>query len=412
MTAVLRGLTIVALGAALAACTEQFAATVPQWPNGGDLSGTRPLTAGEKQSLEGVYVVTQANGQFGDTLVLRWNGEYLGVYAGVHTAYMIMQAGATYDSTAGDSIILVQGYWGWMSAATTGLAQMTTPLHPGGAVAFTGAYGSGDAVPANGMKFQFLRPIYQPPRPFYLISHHGSGGAPELLPASENSVEIAKIIERYGANAIEIDTRPSLDSIPVLFHDNAMTPRLTEKGSLEGPVENYTYAQLYKYVRLVHGEHIPTLAAFLDTVIVATNIEFVYVDMKPTTIDFLPIIVQVQQAALMKASLLHRNVHIYLALTSDDILNKFITLPHYQDIPTICELSIDQLEQAGSLVWSPRFTQQIPTSDIDQLHGEGKLVITWTVDVNDYLQTFIEQGNLDGVLTDYLPLASYYYYKQ
>ena len=46
------------------------------------------------------------------------------------------------------------------------------------------------------------------------------------------------------------------------------------------------------------------------------------------------------------------------------------------------------------------------------LHGQGKEVITWTVDVNDYLQTFIEQGNLDGLLTDYLPLASYYYYKQ
>ncbi len=409
-----RGITLFALGAALAACTEQFAAVVPQWPNGGNLAGTRALTAAEKRSLEGVYVVTEANGQFGDTLVLKWNGEYLSVYAGVRTAYMIMQAGATLDSATGDSTIFVQGYWGYISTAATGLAQMTTPLHPPSGAAFTGAYGNGSGPATSLMAFRFLRPISPAvlSKTFYLISHHGSGGTPELLPQSENTVEIAKIIERYGANGIEIDTRPTKDSIPVLFHDGSMTPRLTLKGSLEGPVENYTFAQLEQYVRLLHGEKIPSLAAFLDTVIVATNLEFIYVDMKSTSVNFVPQIVQVQEAAIAKAALLHRNVHIYIAITTDDLFNKFIALPGYQDIPTICELSIDQLEQANSQVWSPQSNQQIPQSDIDMLHAQGKLAITWTVDVSDYLRQFIEQGQLDGVLTDYLPLASYYYYKQ
>ena len=414
MITAMRRSTLFALGVALAGCTEPFAATVPQWPNGGSLSGTRTLTAGEKQSLEGVYVVTEANGQFGDTLVLKWNGGYLSVYAGVHTAYMILQAGATLDTVSGDSTILVQGYWGYISTAATGLAQLTTPLHPSSGIAFTGAFGNGNAIPTNGMTFRFLRPLSPAAlsKTFYLISHHGSGGAPELLPASENSVEIAKIIERYGANGIEVDTRPSKDSIPVLFHDGSMSPRLTQKGSLEGPVENYTYAQLERYVRLVHGERIPTLAAFLDTVIVATNLEFVYVDMKSTAVDFLPVFVQVQQAALAKAATLDRNVHIYLAITTDDMFDEFVTLPGYQNIPTICELSIDQLEQANSQVWSPASNQQIPTSDIDMLHAQGKLAITWTVNVDNFLQQFIEAGQLDGLLTDYLPLASYYYYKQ
>ena len=414
MNSAFRRSIVLALAAALAACTEPFAATVPQWPNGGSLSGTRTLTAAEKQSLEGVYVVTEGSSQFGDTLVLKWNGEYLSVYAGVHTAYMILQAGATLDSTTGDSTILVQGYWGYISTAATGLAQIVTPLHPSSGITFTGAFGSGDAIPQNVMTFRFLRPIGPTAlsRTFYRISHHGSGGSPELLPASENTVEIAKIIERFGANGIEVDTRPTKDSIPVLFHDGAMTPRLTQKGSLEGPVENYTYAQLYQFVRLMHGERIPTLAAFLDTVIVATNLEFIYVDMKSTNVGFIPKIVAVQQAAIAKAASLGRNVKIYLAVTTDDELNEFITLPNYQDIPTICELSIDDVEQLNSQVWSPQSTQNIPQSDIDLLHGQGKLAITWTVNVDNFLQEIISAGQLDGVLTDYLPLASYHFYKQ
>ena len=414
MTAALRWATLLALGAALTACTEPFTAAVPQWPNGGNLSGARTLTAGERQSLEGVYVVTDGSGQFGDTLVLKWNGEYLSVYAGIRTAYMILQAGATLDSASGDSTILVQGYWGYISTAATGLAQLTTPLHPSAGVTLSGVFGSGNAIPSNGMTLRFLRPISAAvlAKTFYLISHHGSGGAPQLLPASENTVEIAKIIERYGANGIEVDTRPSKDSIPVLFHDAAMSPRLTQKGSLEGPVENYTFAQLERYVRLIQGERIPSLAAFLDTVIVATNLQFVYVDMKSTSVGFLPQLVQVQQAAIAKAALLNRNVHIYLAITTDDELTKFITLPGYQAIPTICELSIDQLAQANSQVWSPASNEQIPVSDIDMLHAQGKLAITWTVNSDAFLQQIIDAGQLDGVLTDYLPLASYHFYKQ
>ena len=100
MTPSLRRFSVLALGVALSACTDPFVVNVPQWPNGGNLAGTRALTSGEKDSLEGVYVVTQANGQFGDTLVLKWNGDYLAVYAGVHTAYMLLQAGATYDTRA------------------------------------------------------------------------------------------------------------------------------------------------------------------------------------------------------------------------------------------------------------------------------------------------------------------------
>jgi len=63
-------------------------------------------------------------------------------------------------------------------------------------------------------------------------------------------------------------------------------------------------------------------------------------------------------------------------------------------------------------VWSPRFTQQIPAADINALHAQGKEAITWTVNVPNFVQQFVEQGLLDGILSDYPGLVAYYYYKQ
>lgn len=411
-----RLLASLAFAAALGGCVDSYVVTEPQWPNGGSLGTTRPLTSGEKQSLEGIYVVTQGNSTFGDTLVLKWNGNYLGVYAGVHVAYMIMQAGATYDATAGDSTIYLQGNWRWQNGEKIGLSQASTLLHTpsGTSLVFNGAIGSGDAIPTSPVKFTFLRPITPAllTKRFYIMNHHGSGGTPTLMPASENSVQITKIIEQYGANSIEIDTRPTKDTIPVMYHDNTLNPRLVQKGPLEGPVENYTFAQLEQYVRLIHGEKIPTLAAMLDTIITATNLEFVYVDLKPTTISYLPVFVQVQQAAIAKAALLGRNVQIYLALTSDTLAQQFMTLPGYQSIPTICERDTTFLRELNSAVWSPVYTQGITNQTIDYLHGQGRQVITWTVDASNYLEQYITQTNIDGIDTDYTTLAAYYFWKQ
>jgi glycerophosphoryl diester phosphodiesterase len=394
----------------LGACNSPLAVDVPAWPDGGYLSQTRPLTPAARQALEGVYLVEQGQAQFGDTVVMRWNGSYLGVYTGVNAGYLVMQAGST------DTSVYVEGYWRYQNSERTGLAQMWAALPvPGSSpLRLTGQYGDGEEHPSHAMAFRFLRRIKPAllSRPYYFISHHGSGGVPEYLPASENTVEIARIIERFAANAIEVDARISKDGIPFLYHDTGLNWRLTQKGPLVGPAENFTMAQLKASVRLIRGEQIPTLEEFLDAVVTQTTLSFVYVDLKPSAVNGLPAIVAIQKAALAKAASRGRNVQIYLAITSDEILANFVTLPGYQEIPTICELGIDKLDQANSQVWSPRFTQDIPDEDIARLHSEGKLAITWTVNVNSFLRQFIEEGLLDGVLTDYTTLAAYYYFKQ
>ncbi len=68
----------------------------------------------------------------------------------------------------------------------------------------------------------------------------------------------------FGSTGIEIDVRLTKDGVPVLYHDNTLNLRETQKSGLTGPIENYTYDQLSTFVRLVHGEKIPTLREALD----------------------------------------------------------------------------------------------------------------------------------------------------
>ena len=404
----------------LSACKNEYGVNVPEWQNGGFLSQTRPLSSELKAKFEGIYTVEQGNSQFGNTVVLKWNGDYLGIYAGVQTAYFVMQAGGI------DSVIYVQGYWRYANSDQTGLVQLLMAREEGGRYMFgdtsgetptvrlRGTWGYNQDNPGQPVVFRFVRPIKPEvlKRNFYIISHHGSGGTPRELPASENTVEIARIIERLGANGIEIDIRPTKDGIPILYHDSGLNLRLTQRGPLVGPAENYTFAQLESFVRLIHGEKIPSLEQFLDVVVTETTLKFVYVDCKPTIAPYMAMAAAIQKAALAKAATLGRDVQIYLAITSDDIQTQFETVPGYQNIPTICELGMDKLEQMNSHVWSPRWTEGVPSADIAALHAEGRVVITWTVNLPGFIQPYTQGGEFDGMLSDYPGLVAYYYYTQ
>jgi glycerophosphoryl diester phosphodiesterase len=404
----------------IASCSNENDILFPGWPDGGFLVNKQPIPEDIKHKFEGVYVVEQGKGRFGDTVVVKWNREHLGIHAGVHVAYLDMESGTS------DSTIYLQGYWRYQNAVTTGLAQLVMGPDQGGrfiygdqtvsdtTIRFRGKVGENNATPSEDLVIRYVRPFSPEAlaRKFYIINHHGSGSAPDYLPASENTCEIAKLIERYGANSIEIDIRPTQDGIPVLYHDSGLNWRLTQKGQMIGAIEDYTFAQVQASVRLLHGEKIPSLEQFLDTVIMSTTLELVYVDMKPTIEPYMQNAADVVTKALEKAKSMGRDIQIYLAITTDDLYNKFISLPNYQNISSMCELSLEQLEKAGSKVWSPRWTSGFSYKDVDQVHAAGKIAVTWTVNLPSALQEVVDGGKMDGVLTDFPTLASYYYYKQ
>lgn len=398
-------------------CSNELDVIFPEWGDNSLLGNTTPLTQEMKSRFEGVYNVQQGSDQFGSHVILQWNGDHLAVYTGKNTGYFIFQAGRL------DSVVYLEGFWRYQFNEKTGLSQFR--MTQGSSYVFgtssdstnitlQGTWGNGQSNPEQSVTFRFSRRIKPEllQNKYYIISHHGSGGGPAFLPQTENTIEICKIIERYGANGIELDVRVSKDGIPFMYHDNSLNPRLVQKGSLVGKPEEYTFKELQSFVRLINGEQIPSLEALLDAVITETTLEFIYIDCKSTTEPWLATIVEIQLAALDKAASLNRDVEIYMAITTEDLFNAFIQLPNYQNIPTICELDIEKLQQMNAQVWSPRFTEGTQNEIVESLHAQGKKAITWTVNIPDQMYQYLTEGIFDGMLTDYPALLAYYYYGQ
>lgn len=70
-----------------------------------------------------------------------------------------------------------------------------------------------------------------------VIAHRGASAA-----APENTLAAFELAVRQGADAIELDVRPTADGVPVVLHD----PTLDRTTDRRGPVTSYTAADLRK----------------------------------------------------------------------------------------------------------------------------------------------------------------------
>ena len=195
----------------------------------------------------------------------------------------------------------------------------------------------------------------------------------------------------------------------MLYHDADLNIRLTQKGPVSGPINDFTYLQLFYLVRLIHGEHIPRLKDALYFVVDSTLLTDVYLDMKekvPSIKEVIPI----QKEILQRAKEKGRDLNIYIGLPSQDAINDFMSQPDYQKIPSLCELSVDDVVRTNSMVWAPRWTEGTQDALVAQIHGQGRLAWTWTLDDVDWIKEFINNGQFDGILTNYPFIAGYYHY--
>ena len=292
----------------LSACTNPTDVPIPVFPQGGILSQTYPLSSGAKAKVEGVYLVESGADRFGDRVVIKWAGNYLSVFTGKNVGYFVMQGGSL------DSVVFLEGYWRYQNSTETGLAQMMVGRDEGGAyvlgdtartgtLRIRGNIGSGNGVPDQPVVFRYERPINPSllSRKFQIIAHRAGGRTSDNIPASENSVELIKITERFGSTGIEIDVRLTKDKVPVLYHDGGLNLRLTQKGPMVGPVEDYTLAELKSFVWLIHGERIPTLEEALDAVVTQTNLKFVWLDTKTEQSGVITAYVPIAKKALRES---------------------------------------------------------------------------------------------------------------
>ncbi|MGI8891954.1 MAG: glycerophosphodiester phosphodiesterase [Bacteroidia bacterium] len=380
------------------------------------------LTPGSINKIEGIYTVTDGN-FFGGLSIFK--GSY--VINNNDTTWKISvfsQASVKYFICEGKQLngaILLDGYWRNLVNTETGRARLTITLENGAglilnngtisqdSIIIEGVYGTDNNVPLTNVKFNFLRSLnFQ--IPFEILAHRGGGRTSDLLPASENSVELIKMAAHLGATGVEIDVRMTSDNVPVLYHDENLNDRLTQKSGLVGELNNYTYAQLSAFVRLKNGELIPTLQQALNAIIYETPLKIVWLDIKYD--GSLETIKNIQQEFLQKAAAANRDVKIYIGIPTNGVRDQFVLLNNHTSVPSLVELSIDVVQNLEAEVWAPRWTEGIQNDLVQQMHSENRKVYVWTMDVQGYVQQYISQGNFDGILSNYPTMIAFYHYVQ
>ena len=412
----MRQLLLVAGLFCLTSCAEDTI-VVPSFDESAFLSNTSPLSQNARQLLEGVYTVETGAERFGSSVVLRSSGNYLSIFSGHNAGYFVLRTGSL------DSVVFLEGYWRYQINTETGLALFRIPWNAGGKrlladssdntpITIRGSIGSGTSSPSIPIVLRYWRPIRPEilSRPFWILAHRAGGRTSDYIPASENSVELIRIAERFGATGIEIDVRLTKDGVPVLYHDEFLNNRLTQKAPLVGPVEDYTLAQLKTFIRLIKGERIPTLREALETVLTETTLRFVWLDSKTEDRSLLTVVRPIQQEFLQRAQVMGRQLEIVIGLPTEGVLNEFLTLSSSQTTPSVCELSLDETRRANSTVWAPRWTLGTLDADAAAMHVEGRRAFVWTLDVQEFIQQFIERGTYDGILTNYPMLVAYHHY--
>jgi len=407
----------------LAGCNKELEAPVPAvtW----DLfesSNAVPLSSTPQQAMRGVYSVAQGTEVLGDRVALKWTWSaqgmdttyHVSLFTGLNAGYFIGQG----KSLGGD--ILLNGYWRQMTNTSTGLMRLTISDADGGSlllgpnpqvgpdsIIIHGVFGDGQEVPLRPVELRYLRPLFEA-EPMECLAHRCGGRTSDLLPVSENSLEMIRYATRFGATGVEMDVRLTSDGVPVLYHDNTLNLRLIQPCGLVGPIEDYTYAQLSGLVRLVNGEKIPTLRQALYSVVHETPLHVVWLDTKYS--GPLDIVRTIQEEFMQEAAAAGRDVRFLIGLPGEDQFNEFLQLPNYTQIPSLCELELDDVRAANSRVWGPRWTLGTQDADVAAMHAEGRQAFVWTVDDDAYIRLFVQESQMDGVLSNYPALVAYHHY--
>ncbi len=387
------------------------------------LSNTYPLTTAQKKDLEGIYLVERGTDNFGSTVVVKWNTPtHMTILAGQNVTYLILQAGHL------DSVFFFEGYWRSQTSDRSGRAEFTITKQAGGRrlmggnVAPTqyvieGSVGEGNGETSIPVVFRYqwaIRPEILAKK-FWILAHRGGGRMSEHPPQSENTVELLRIVERFGANGAEIDVRLTKDNIPVLYHDNTLNPRLVQKTPMLGGVEDYSYPQLSTFIRLQNGEQIPTLDEALRAVVHETNLAFVWLDMKTEGRQLVQRVVPLleqytAEAATLASQGLRDSLDIMIGIPTDNIYRELLAYPTYTSVPSIAEKSLDWARTLNARVWAPLWSTGTNLSDNAVARSEGRRIFVWTLDDPQFVQQYVQGGQYDGILTDYPTIVAYYRY--
>ncbi|MDZ7899487.1 MAG: glycerophosphodiester phosphodiesterase family protein [Arcicella sp.] len=382
------------------------------------ITNGKPLSNDSKMKFEGIYKVVKGREIFGDTLVLKWNSQgVLSMFGGINGIYAVTKG------VKKDSSIYIYGYWRFGLNSETGTVNLQINPNDGSNailsqnqkipsnLTITGVYGSGNQTSERPLELVYTRPFSEKvlKNGFEILAHRSGGRTSDLLGISENSLEMIDFCENLGSTGVEIDVRLTRDDIPILYHDEDINIRLTRKSPLNGPIANFTYPEISRFIRLVNGERIPTLEESLNKIVDSTSIRTVWLDMKSVN-NAMAKVFPIQQRAVERAKRKNRDIKIYIGIPDAQVLDFFKSFPNHKSINSLCELSVDETVGIEAEVWAPRWTLGTLLPEVKQMQAQNRKVYCWTLDNEAFIKKYINEGNFDGILTNYPTIVAYYHY--
>jgi len=397
-------------------CTQNIDLLEPEYTDGSILTGTTEIPEQIKNSLEGIYKISKGADNFGTEVAFKWHGEKLFVYGSNLGTYFTLNTGTQ------DTSFLFEGNWRHMRNVDVGLLRLKIGAEDGAlnlwnnsvtpkSIKLIGSFGFNDNPNHKELKLEYHRPFSEEAlnSNFLIVAHRGGVRNSDYIGTSENSIEMIARAEELGGNAIEIDIKLSKDNIPFLYHDRDINLRLVREAPIWGPIEDFTFPQIRTFIKLVNGETIPSLEEALEFVLIKTKLRFVWLDMKSEK-NAMPIVIPIQQEIMRRAKEMGRDLVVAIGLPTEDKQKVFMQYPGYENIESINEREIKNVHETNSSVWGPRWTMGSQTDAVRQMHNEGRIAITWTVDQTEFIIKFIYESEFDGFVTNYPTIVAYYNY--
>ena len=397
-----------AVVAALAgSCKTRGTVSIPTFGDRSMIAGAPKPPPAALKWLSGVYGGSSA--RFGGDPVLHATKDTLSVFTSAKVTYAITTPGCI----EGGSRLVFEGYWRQSINTETGLVRLellprelaaavcsgnAPQLQPAMAPRFEGVTGSGDELPGEPVSLDLRRRTPSVPPGFTIAAHHGACRTIDECGLSENSLESIRAVESFGASAVEVDVRVTRDGVPVLFHDETMSPRLVKGPYCHGPLADLPLAHLRANCTLEYGERLPTLDEALATALDDTELAAVWLDAKVPEAIEPTLAVMAKYRALASAK--GRSLLFILGLAETETLDVFRALPAEKKGPCLVELETSDVIDAGCRAWAPRWTRGPMKDDVARMQARGIEVVFWTLDEVEYIDLFVQEAHPNGILTD------------
>ncbi|HTQ66017.1 MAG TPA: glycerophosphodiester phosphodiesterase family protein [Puia sp.] len=389
--------------------------TVPLINSDENLIGSKPLTDTVMKNMEGIYSLNGGVESLGTEFVCKVSKYKLSFFSNNSGIFIILN----YGLNTTDSSIQFAGFWRYSESKTQGLINFSIAKAEGAAEFLQTGSPSGLIIKGilnngNGemqsMQLVFERPFspYTLHNEFVIFAHHGVQTTADP-PYTENSLNGAIHDQDYGVTGLEFDVHLTKDHVPICAHDASINIRVTDKGPISGNYIQYDFDFLEKYVVLTDGERIPSLEQVLNAFIDSTTLKYFWMDVKGDP-DIFKYMEPIVRNAYAHAAAVNREVVIFADLPSQKVIDEYKNQPTYADLPTMCELELQDCIDLNCKYWGPRYSRGLLLDDVEKAHNLGIKAFSWTLNASSIITDYLQNGKFDGFITDYPAYVVYDYY--